>query len=390
MGVTDHKFVLGDSREMPELADESVHLMVTSPPYWNLKDYGVGDNEIGQGDASYQEYLDGLFDVFRECVRVLTPDGKLVINIMPLFLTGKSTRFNRRVTKTVLSDIELFFQGLDNMFFLSLYIWDKRKVARFSSWGSYPYPANLLSTYPYEWIIVFSKEGKRKPMAKDIKEASKITHEEWANWVINSLWEMQPASSKREGHPAPFPEELPRRIIKIHSFVGDTVLDPFAGSGTTSKVAKELGRNSVAYDINDEYLDIFKKKVGWGQQGLEESHTYSLVDRRSLKKNDSKQHNGSLEERNMAEGFPTRNCPIHGETSFYSNDKKNGGKAGKCRECNKEALRLNTKLRGDACFRLFGHKKYARAGSEWAELPNQQRRKEIDRQRLINAENAGE
>lgn len=265
---------------MKEIPDDSVNLVVTSPPYWNLKDYEGGRDEIGQGDASYQEYLEGLFDVFRECVRVLTPDGKIAINIMPLFLTGKATKFNRRVTKTVLSDLERFFEELGNMFFLSLYIWDKRKIARFSSWGSYPYPPNLLSTYPYEWIIVFSKEGKRKPVDKAIKEASKLTHEEWTNWVCNSIWEMQPASAKREGHPAPFPDELPKRIIKIHTFVGDTVLDPFAGSGTTSKVAKGLGRNSIAYDINDDYLETFKKKVGWNQQSLDESHTYELIDRR--------------------------------------------------------------------------------------------------------------
>ena len=265
---------------MKELQDESVNLVVTSPPYWNLKDYEGGSEEIGQGNSSYEEYLQGLYDVFRECVRVLTPDGKIAINIMPLFLTGKATKFNRRVTKTVLSDLERFFEELGNMFFLSLYIWDKRKIARFSSWGSYPYPPNLLSTYPYEWIIVFSKEGKRKPVDKAIKEASQLTHEEWTDWVCNSIWEMQPASAKREGHPAPFPDELPKRIIKIHTFVGDTVLDPFAGSGTTSKVAKELGRNSIAYDINDEYLETFKKKVAWNQQGLDESHTYELIDRR--------------------------------------------------------------------------------------------------------------
>ena len=144
--MVSHKIVLGDSRDMSLIKDESVHLVVTSPPYWNLKDYEAGESEIGQGDENYEEYLEGLFAVFRECVRVLTPDGKIAINIMPIFLTGKATKFNRRVTKTVLSDLERFFEELDNMFFLSLYIWDKRKVARFSSWGSYPYPPNLLST----------------------------------------------------------------------------------------------------------------------------------------------------------------------------------------------------------------------------------------------------
>ena len=278
--MSEHTYILGDSRSMEEIPDESVNLVVTSPPYWNLKDYDGGGDEIGQGDSSYQEYLEGLFAVFRECTRVLTPDGKIAINIMPIFLTGKATKFNRRVTKTVLSDLERFFEGLGNMFFLSLYIWDKRKIGRFSSWGSYPYPPNMLSTYPYEWIIVFSKEGKRKPVEKSVKESSELTHEEWTTWVCNSIWEMPPASAKREGHPAPFPEELPRRIIKIHTFVGDTVLDPFSGSGTTSKVAKELGRNSIAYEINKEYFETFKKKVEWNQKGLNESHKYELIDRK--------------------------------------------------------------------------------------------------------------
>ncbi len=259
--MTKHLVVIGDSRSMNLIPDESVHLVVTSPPYWQLKDYG-NEYAIGQSSGSYEEYLESICAVFRECVRALKPDGKLIVNIMPLLLPGKRSKFNRRVTKSVLTDLEMFMTSLDNMYFHSLYIWDKRKAVRFSSWGSYPYPPNLLSTYPYEWIIVFSKSGKRAPVERSIKEESAITHEEFTNWVQNSIWDIQPVSAKLARHPAPFPEELPRRCIRLYSFVGDTVLDPFAGSGTTLRVARELGRNSIGYEINPDFIPIIKEKIG--------------------------------------------------------------------------------------------------------------------------------
>ena len=150
------------------------------------------------------------------------------------------------------------------MFLLSLFIWDKRKVTRFSSFGSYPYPTNLFSTYPYEWIVVFCKGGKRKKVDKEIKEKSKITHKEWAEWAINSFWEMQPAKASSEKHPAPFPKELPHRLIKLYSFYGDTILDPFMGSGTTAEAALELGRNAIGYELNEEYEPLIREKCERG------------------------------------------------------------------------------------------------------------------------------
>ncbi|UCH05856.1 MAG: site-specific DNA-methyltransferase [Candidatus Thorarchaeota archaeon] len=266
---TSHLVVVGDSRRMDRVDNESVHLVVTSPPYWRLKEYGENGG-IGQGSGSYEEYMHDICTVFRECVRTLVPDGKLVVNIMPILLSGKDSKFNRRVTKTVLTDLENFMTSLDNMYFHSLYIWDKRKAVRFSSWGSYPYPPNILSTYPYEWIIVFSKGGQRSPVDTSIKEASKISHEEFTNWAQNSIWEFQPASARTEGHPAPFPEELPQRCIRLYSYVGDTVLDPFAGSGTTLAVARRLGRNSIGYEINPDYEELIRAKLGvdedWNDQ----------------------------------------------------------------------------------------------------------------------------
>ncbi len=264
--VEDHKIYCGDSREMKEIRDESIHLIITSPPYFDLKNYNSsenhsGDNQLGSPN-SYEEYINNLNKVWEECLRVLVPDGKLCINIMPVFLSGKETHFERRVTKTIINDLENFMNSTGKAYLHSLYVWDKRKSSRFSSFGSYPYPPNIFSTFPFEWIIVFSKKGKRKDkVSKDIKEQSKITQKEWADWAINSFWEMSPAKASSIGHPAPFPEELPRRLIKLYSFKGDKVLDPFVGSGTTIKVAKTLGRIGLGYEINPEYVKLAKKRL---------------------------------------------------------------------------------------------------------------------------------
>jgi len=258
--INGAEIYIGNSNNMSQIPDNSVNLIITSPPYWTLKDYDT-EEQIGLGSNSYEQYLNELNKVWLECVRILAPDGKLCINIMPFLLTGKAARFDRRETRLVLGDIERFLNETNEMFQFGLYIWDKRKIVRFSSFGSYPYPPNIFSTYPYEWITVFSKKGARKKVSAEIKEKSKLTTKEWQDWAINSIWEMQPAKAKSEGHPAPFPDELPNRLIKLYSFYGDTVLDPFAGTGTTAKVAIELGRKAIAYELNSEYLPLIKRKL---------------------------------------------------------------------------------------------------------------------------------
>ena len=253
------KIFIGDSRDMKAVASGSVHLIITSPPYGSLKDY-ESDTQIGN-NQTYAEYIKELNKVWQECIRVLGPDGKLCIDIMPLFESGNTTPFKRRITHTVISDIEQFVTSTGEMFTFALYIWDKRKIVRFSSFGSYPYPTNIFSTFPYEWIIVFCKKGKRDKVSDEIKEKSKLTQKEWADWAVNSIWEMQPAKAGVEGHPAPFPLELPHRLIKLYSFYGDTVLDPFIGSGTTAEAALKLGRNVIGYEINPEYKKLIDQKI---------------------------------------------------------------------------------------------------------------------------------
>lgn len=266
------KIYMSDSRHMKEVKSNSVNLIITSPPYGALKDYD-NTKQIGL-NQSYAEYIKNLNSVWKECIRVLAPDGKLCINIMPLFESGDSTPFKRRVTHTVISDLEKFMDSTNEMFTFALYIWDKRKIVRFSSFGSYPYPTNIFSTFPYEWIIVFCKKGKRPEVSKEIKELSKISQKEWADWAINSFWEMNPAKAKSEKHPAPFPKELPHRLIKLYSFYGDTVLDPFMGTGTTAEAAIELGRNVIGYEINEEYKPLIDAKVS---RALGEDTLFKLI-----------------------------------------------------------------------------------------------------------------
>ena len=179
--ISEADIYIKDSKNMSEIADGSVNLIITSPPYWTLKDYD-NKKQIGSGSFSYNNYIDDLNKVWSECVRVLAPDGKICINIMPFLLTGKNTQFGRRETRLALGDIEQFMKKTKKMYQLALYIWDKRKIARFSSFGSYPYPTNIFSTYPYEWITIFAKEGKRGPVPKSIKDKSKISQKEWSSF----------------------------------------------------------------------------------------------------------------------------------------------------------------------------------------------------------------
>lgn len=258
--VGDAKVHFKSSTQMSEIADNSVNLVVTSPPYWSLKDYGV-KNQIGLGSGSFDSYLGELNKVWAECVRTLSPDGKLCINIMPMLLTGAHSSHGRRETKLLLGEIDEFMRSTGLMFQFGLYIWDKRKIARFSSFGSYPYPPNLFTTFPYEWITVFSKAGKRDKVNPEVKAKSKLTVKEWQDWAINSIWEMQPAKAKSEKHPAPFPIEMPRRLIKLHSFWGDLVMDPFIGTGTTALAALNLSRRVVGYELNSDYRELISRKL---------------------------------------------------------------------------------------------------------------------------------
>jgi len=258
------KVYIGDSRRMREVEDESVDLVVTSPPYWHIKDYGQA-GQIGYGQ-SLHEYLRGLYAVWSECARALRPGARLCINIGDQF--ARSAIYGRY--KVIPIHAEFIAQceriGLD---FMGSIIWQKKTTMNTTGgaavMGSYPYPPNGIVELDYEFILLFKKPGPGKTVSKEIKEASQLTKEEWREYFLGH-WAFGGAK-QQSGHEAMFPAELPRRLIRMFTFVDDVVLDPFLGSGTTLKSALDLGRNGIGYEINPEYLEMIQEKVS-GQEDL--------------------------------------------------------------------------------------------------------------------------
>lgn len=262
MQTTEHQVILGDSRAMTEIADASVHLVVTSPPYWQLKDYGPND-QIGYHD-SYETYINHLNLVWQECERVLRPGCRLCINIGDQF--ARAAYYGRYKIIPIRTEIIKFCEtiGLD---YMGAVIWQKVTTCNTSGgatiMGSFPFPRNGMLKLDYEFILIFKKPGQTPPPSPEAKEASRLTIEEW-NAYFRGHWVFP--GEKQTKHLAMFPEELPRRLIRMFTFVGETVLDPFLGSGTTSLAARNLGRHSIGYEINADFLPIILEKLG-RQQG---------------------------------------------------------------------------------------------------------------------------
>ena len=255
---TSHRIINGDSRQMGELNDRSVHLIITSPPYWQLKDYGT-DNQIGFNDT-YESYINNLNLVWSECFRVLHDGCRLCINIGDQF--ARSVYYGRYKVIPIHSEIIKFCEtiGFD---FMGQIIWQKATTMNTtgggSVMGSFPHPRNGIVKLDFEYILLFKKQGDAPKPTKEQKDNSVMTNEEW-NTYFNGHWYFNGA--KQDKHLAMFPEELPARLIKMFSFPNETVLDPFMGSGTTALVAKKLNRNSVGYEINPEFIPIIKEKIG--------------------------------------------------------------------------------------------------------------------------------
>ena len=252
------KVYLGDSRVMAEVEAAGIDLAVTSPPYWHLKDYGVS-GQLGYGQ-SLHEYLKDLYRTWRECFRVIREGGRLCINVGDQF--ARAAVYGRY--KVIPLHAEFINQcehiGFD---FLGAIIWQKKTTMNPSGgavvMGSYPFPPNGIVEIDYEFILIFKKPGRSKKVAPEVKAASRLTKAEWKEYFAGH-WHF--GGVRQAGHEAMFPEELPRRLIKMFSFVGDTVLDPFLGSGTTVKAALDLGRNAVGYEINPDFLEALPQKIG--------------------------------------------------------------------------------------------------------------------------------
>jgi len=263
---TKHKIIIGDSRDMSEVKNESVHLIITSPPYWQIKDYG-DKNQIGFND-DYEDYISKLNQVWSESYRVLNPGSRLCINIGDQF--ARAVTYGRYKIIPIRTEIIKFCESI-GFDYMGAIIWQKMTTMHTSGgasvMGSYPYPRNGHIAIDYEFILLFKKLGKAiNNVSRAIKEKSKLTNEEWRKYFTGH-WNFA-GEKQNGGHIAMFPEELPRRLIKMFSFVGENILDPFLGSGTTSKVAIELGRNSIGYEINKNFLTIIEEKIGKNNKSL--------------------------------------------------------------------------------------------------------------------------
>jgi site-specific DNA-methyltransferase (adenine-specific) len=254
---TKHHLINGDSRNMTHIRNESVHLIVTSPPYWQLKDYGT-DNQIGFNDT-YETYINNLNLVWKECHRILMPGCRLCVNIGDQF--ARSAYYGRYKVVPIHSEIIRFCEtiGFD---YMGSIVWQKPTSMHTTGgekiMGSYPYPRGGIVKIDFEHILLFKKLGKAPTPSRKIKETSVLTMEEW-NEYFSSHWMFNGAKQNR--HIAVFPEELPKRLIKMFSYVGDTICDPFMGSGTTALAAANLGRNSIGYELNKDFRAFYKEKV---------------------------------------------------------------------------------------------------------------------------------
>ncbi len=274
IGKTKHKIVIGDSRQMSSISDKSAQLIITSPPYWQLKDYGI-DKQIGYND-NYEEYINNLNLVWKESYRVLDNGCRLCINVGDQF--ARSVYYGRYKVIPIRTEIIKFCESID-LDYMGAIIWQKKTTSNTtggaSLMGSYPTPRNGILSIDYEFILIFKKLGTPKRPSREMKEMSKMTKEEWKTYFAGH-WNF--GGAKQDGHIAMFPEELPKRLIKMFAFVGDTVLDPFLGSGTTALAAKNLDRNSVGYEINKDFLPFIKRKLNIEKDNNE---TFEIIEEKT-------------------------------------------------------------------------------------------------------------
>lgn len=277
-----NKVYYKNAQKMVDIPPDSVDLVVTSPPYFNIKDYaqdGYQNRSIAPkaekqiGDINdYNVFIKELLLVWRECERVLKPNGKMVINtpLMPMKKAELSTHYNRHIFNLD-SDIQrsIISQKNTKMFLYDMYIWERTNPSKSLMFGSYPYPRNFYAQNTCEFISVYVKDGKPiNNIAPHIKEKSKLTQPEWIEFT-KQVWKI-PIPNKGDiafgKHSAIMPEEIVRRCVRLFTYVDDVVLDPFAGSGTTLKVAKEQDRNFVGYEIMDSYKTCIEEKLRYAKK----------------------------------------------------------------------------------------------------------------------------
>ncbi len=263
---TTHRLINGDARDLSFLPSESVHLVVTSPPYWNLKRYNEHDDQLGHID-DYEAFLDELEKVWRHAFRVLTPGGRLVCVVGDVCVSRR--QFGRHLVFPLHADICVRCRkvGFDN---LNPIIWHKianaaYEVANGSKFLGKPYEPNAIIKNDIEFILMQRKPGGYRQPTNDQRRESKIDKADFDVW-FQQIWNIPGASTRH--HPAPFPEELAGRLVRMFSFTGDTVLDPFCGSGTTMVAALKNGRNSIGVEIDRDYCRSAARRLTGESSGL--------------------------------------------------------------------------------------------------------------------------
>lgn len=254
---TQHALHQGDARDLSFLPDESVHLVVTSPPYWILKEYPKSDAQLGEIE-DYESFLDELDKVWRECARVLVPGGRICCVVGDVCVPRK--RLGRHFVMPLHADIQVRARDID-LDTLTPILWHKIAngvtEAKGNGAGFYgkPYQPGAVVKNDIEYILFMRKGGEYRKVTPLQKALSMLTKEEMQSWW-RSIWTDIRGASTRAGHPAPYPSVLAERLIKMFSFAGDTVLDPFLGTGSTSVAAVAAGRNSIGVEIDPGYVAI--------------------------------------------------------------------------------------------------------------------------------------
>ncbi len=258
---SNHKLILGDARKLGRIKDSSVHLALTSPPYWTLKEYNKIPGQLGS-ISDYERFLDELDRCWRECFRVLVPRGRLVIVVGDVLLSRR--KHERHQAIPLHADIQTRCRrlGFDN---LAPIYWYKIASAAYEAEGNgggflgKPYEPNAIVKHDVEYILMERKPGDYRSPDPKTRLLSIIPADKHSIW-FRQVWEDVKGESTRH-HPAPFPEELANRLIRMFSFVGDTVLDPFVGTGTTMVAAARAGRNSIGVEIDPSYISLAQDRL---------------------------------------------------------------------------------------------------------------------------------
>jgi site-specific DNA-methyltransferase (cytosine-N4-specific) len=269
-----NKIFFGDSSNMNEIADCSVNLIITSPPYFNIKDYSKDgkqenihsekkENDLGAYD-DYDLFIEKLLNVWKECERVLVPNGKLIINtpLMPIKKSDYTSHYNRDIFNLD-ADIQYSIRKNTGMFLYDLYIWNRTNPTKSLMFGSYPHPGNFYAQNTSEFITVYVKDGKPVIRDKNVKNENIIDKDIWVGYT-KQIWDIAIPNKSDLAfgeHSAIMPEEIIKRCITLFTYKDDIVLDPFCGSGTTLKVAKQMDRQFIGYEIYESYSDIITKKL---------------------------------------------------------------------------------------------------------------------------------